>query len=229
MKIHDVIQGTSQWLQLRSGIPTSSNFDRIITPKTFQPSTQCEKYMFSLIAERLMGHPCIEFTSPWMERGSTLESEAVTYYEWQRDSKTTPIGFVTNDDETVGTSPDRFVNDDGLLEIKIPKEATHVGYLIKHQIDADYYPQVQGQLWLTERRWLDLLSYHPEMPAAIVHVERDEKFIRILEALVMQFSRVLEQQYQALVERELQSPRVKQPSPSLSELMKQALKAIDIE
>src|SRR5688572_30777229 len=122
MKIHDCIQGTSEWFNIRSGIPTSSEFDKIITPKTGKPSSQAEHYMFALIAERLMGHPRIEFMSRWMDRGNQMESEAVAFYELQRDANTQRIGFLTNDDETVGSSPDRFVDDDGLLEIKVPRE-----------------------------------------------------------------------------------------------------------
>ncbi len=227
MKVYaDVIQGTAEWLELRAGIPTSSEFDRILTPKTGKPSSQAEGYMFRLIAERLMGHPVIEFMSRWMDRGSEMEAEAVTYYEFQRDVTTQKIGFLTNDSGTVGSSPDRFVNDEGLLEIKVPKESTHVGYLLKHHVDAEYWPQVQGQLWISERQWVDILSYHPEMPPALIRVERDEAFIKMLSAAVTTFSEVLEANYQLLLERGIGRQEGK-ALPSLEALLKESLIAIN--
>jgi hypothetical protein len=191
MILHDCTQGTSAWLQLRAGIPTASNFDKILTPKG-KPSTQAEKYLQKLLAERMMGRPVVEHVSFWMGRGQELESEAVAYYEGVRELDTTRVGFVTNDERTIGASPDRLVGDEGLLEIKVPAEHTHVAYLLTRSVDAEYAPQVQGQLWVTGRAWLDLLSYSPEMPPALVRVERDEAYIRQLSAAVGAFSEALE-------------------------------------
>lgn len=191
MIIHDVQQGSTSWLAIRAGIPTASNFDRILTPKG-KPSAQAEKYMHKLLAEKLMGHPAIEFSGPWLERGKELEGDARAYYESMRDLDTERVGFITNDAKTIGASPDSLVGDDGLLELKVPAEHTHVAYMLTRSVDAEYYPQVQGQLWVTERKWLDIMSYHPEMPPAIIRVERDEKYIAILSAAVEAFSAQLE-------------------------------------
>jgi hypothetical protein len=191
MKRHDVIQGTPEWLALRAGIPTASCFDQIITPKG-KASSQAERYLHTLLAERIMGHPVTEFVSTWMDRGQQLEAEAVAYYEGIREKDTTKIGFLTNDDSTIGASPDRFVGDDGLLEIKVPKEHTHVGYLLTRSVDSAYYPQVQGQLWISEREWIDIMSYSPEMPPCLIHVERNEPYIDMLRAAVKTFSEELE-------------------------------------
>jgi YqaJ-like viral recombinase domain len=191
MIVHDCIQGTTEWLAIRAGIPTASCFDKIVTPKG-KASTQAEKYLHKLLAERLMGHPCIEFKGPWMERGNDLEGDARAYYESMRELETVKVGFVTNDDRTIGASPDSLVGDDGLLELKVPSEHTHVAYMLTRSVDAEYYPQVQGQLWVTGRTWLDIMSFHPEMPPAIIRVERDEPYIRVLSAAVTTFSGELE-------------------------------------
>lgn len=191
MILHTVTQGSTEWLAVRAGIPTASAFDRIVTPKG-KPSTQAEKYMHQLLAERMMGHPVLQVQTHWMGRGQALEGEAVLYYEGVRELDTTVIGLVTNDEGTIGASPDRFVGEDGLLEIKCPAEHTHVGYLLTRSVDAEYLPQVMGQLWITGRKWLDIVSYHPEMPIAIVRVERDEAFIATLTNAVGAFSRELE-------------------------------------
>lgn len=200
MVIHDVIQGTTEWLALRAGIPTASCFDRIVT-KSGKPSTQAEKYLHRLLAERIMGHPVTEFVSAHMARGSDLEADARSYYEGIRECDVVKVGFVTNDERTIGASPDALVGTDGLLELKVPAEHTHVAYLLTSAVDSEYYPQVQGQLWITERKWLDIMSYHPEMPPAIVRVERDEKYIATLRAGVESFSRDLERAAVDLRER----------------------------
>lgn len=222
----EVIQGTSEWSALRAGLPTASGFDNILTPGG-KPSKSAEKYLFALLAERMMGHPIVEYTSHWMDRGSQMEAEAVSFYSFTRDTDTVKIGFITNDDGTVGASPDRLVGEDGLLEIKVPSEAVHVSYLLKKAVDSAYYPQVMGQLWISERKWLDILSYHPEMPPALIRVERNEEYIEALSAAVMAFSEVLEQQSAYLEERgwlkERQSSERKLPRlASLEELLKLA-------
>lgn len=193
MIVHAVKQGSADWLRLRGGIPTASAFDQIVTPKG-KLSTARERYMNTLLAERIMGKATTEYVSTWMNRGSALEADAVAYYEAQRDLDTTVIGFITNDAQTIGASPDRFVGDGGLLEIKAPREHVHVAYMLGGDVDKSHLPQVLGQLWITGRAWIDIMSFHPDMPPAIVHVERatyDDLF-KILVTEVTRFSEELE-------------------------------------
>src|SRR3990167_4473163 len=210
--VHRVVQGSPEWLALRAGIPTASEFDKILTPSG-KPSASAEKYLFGLLAERMMGHSRIEAVSTWMQRGNEMEAEAVAFYEAQRDLETVPVGFVTNEAGTIGASPDRLVGNDGLLEIKVPSEAVHVSYLLKKSVDQAYYPQVQGQLWITERKWADILSYHPEMPPALIRVERDEAFIALLAEAVGHFSVLLEEYSADLLKRGWIKPKEAPTSP----------------
>lgn len=201
MKIHDVIQGSNAWLRLRAGVPTSSEFDKIVTP-TGKASKSAEGYRHRLLAERCMRHPVREYISLHMERGSDMEIDAVRFYELQADVDTTPVGFVTNDAGTIGASPDRLVGEDGLLEIKCPSEAVHMAYLLTAGGAYETYKvQVNGQLWVTGRKFVDVLSFHPELPPALIRMERDEKFIGLLAELVTEFSVELEKQYQFVLER----------------------------
>lgn len=201
MKVHDVQQGSQEWLALRAGIPTASEFDSILT-RSGKKSESRERYMLTLLAERLMGRPIEEHVSMWMRRGSETESRAVSYYEFQRDMATTPVGFVTDDGETRGASPDRFVGEVGLLEIKCPSEWIHMGYLLRSGKAYDKYQvQVQGQLLVVEgRHWTDVLAFHPELPEALIRIERDEKFIRLLDEAVSEFVHELELAWAQLVE-----------------------------
>lgn len=191
MIVHNVTQGSPEWLALRAGIPTASCFDQILTPKG-KASTSAERYLHTLLAERLMGHPVEQVITTWMDRGQQLEAEAVAYYEGIRELDTTKIGFLTNDAGTIGASPDRFVGEDGMLEIKVPREHTHVSYLLGSAVSDVYRPQVQGQLWISGRQWCDSLSYHPEMPPALVRTDRDVAYIATLAAAVQAFAEELE-------------------------------------
>lgn len=181
MIAHKCPQGSDEWLQLRLGIPTASEFDRIVTPKELRPAAAAKKYLHQKLAEWMYGAPLEAFVSPWMERGQALEFEAVRYYEMERDTQTTAVGLVTTDDGMIGASPDRLVGDAGLLEQKCPALETHVGYMLDPaSLVAEYRVQVQGQLWVCAREWCDMQSYYPGFPSVVVRVQRDEKVIAAL-------------------------------------------------
>lgn len=181
MKIIQVTQGTTEWAMARMGIPTASNFDKIITPKTGKPSSQIGDYAHQLLAEQLLGRPLDDATSGFMQRGTILEKRAVSFYELQRDCTIERVGFITNDAGTAGCSPDGLVGDRGGAEIKVPAAHTHLGYLLG-DAGEKYRCQVQGCMLITERDWWDFVSYNPDMPSTIVRFNRDEAFIKLLEA-----------------------------------------------
>lgn len=193
---HDVEQGSPEWRMLRLGLPTASKFDKIITPSG-KYSTSADKYMNTLLAEQLLGVPMDDASSGFMVRGSVLEKRAVSYYELLNEATTEPIGFMTTDDGRAGASPDRSVGDNGLLEIKCPAAATHIGYLLDAE-GIGYKVQVQGQLWIAEREWSDTLSFNPDLPPALVRQYRDEKFIKDLAAAVRQFVDAIDEAKQKL-------------------------------
>ena len=177
--IHDVPQRSEMWDRLRLGVPTASNFHKIITPLG-KTSVQYKEYCYHLIAERLLGRKVDTYTSPAMERGTIVEDEAIAWYELTQDMDTSPVGFIASNDGRIGCSPDRLVGDEGLLEIKAPLPATQVGYLITGKLDQRYTPQIQGQLYISERQWVDIVAWHEELPRTIIRVERDEEYIKKL-------------------------------------------------
>jgi hypothetical protein len=223
MKIFSTQQGSDEWAWLRAGIPTASNFDKIITAGG-AVSKQAEKYLQELLAERMMGHPVDDIKTSWMERGNMVEAEAVAFYEMQRDCDTEKVGFITNDAETWGASPDRLVGKDGLLEIKCPSPSVHVGYLMQSgSAYQEYRVQVQGQLWVAERQWSDILSFHPEMPMALHRIERDEKFIEKMAVLVEAFAGEVEQAAQMAKERGWIGKPEKPRTLTAAQMMREAL------
>ncbi len=175
----DVIQYSEEYDRLKLGIPTSSNFHKILTPQG-KPSTQWRAYACVLIAERLLQRKIDFYQSPAMERGLIVESIAVDWYEMDCNVDTQPIGFVTNDEGTIGCTPDRLVGDEGLVEIKAPLPHTQVEYWISGAINERYWPQLQGQLYVSQRAWVDIVCWHDIIPKVVMRVEPDEKYIEKL-------------------------------------------------
>lgn len=189
-KFHNVAQGTPAWRELRRGIPTASNFHRLVTPKKGEPSKQADGYLYDLAAEMILGRPLEGVQTSWIKRGTELEPKAIEYFEFVRDVETTPVGFVTNDAGTAGASPDRLIGDRGILEAKCPSEGVQVQYILFPQagVDHEYRCQLQGQLYICEREYAEIIAWHPDLPHAIVKVERDEEFIKLLDAALKKFT-----------------------------------------
>ena len=180
MKTYDIEQGSSEWRALRLGIPTASEFDKIVTP-TGAFSKQSQSYMNRLAAERFLRKPLDEIGDMfWIRRGAELEPEAVTAYEFARNVSLRRVGFCTTDDGRLGASLDRMA-DKGAVEIKCPAPATHIGYLTDG-FGRPYWHQVQGQMFVCDLPWVDLVSYYPGLPLHIERIERDLAYIRTLES-----------------------------------------------
>ena len=49
----------------------------------------------------------------------------------------------------------------------------HLVYLAGGVVPREYRLQVQGQLWVTGRKWVDFMSFHPDLPPFVIRVEPD--------------------------------------------------------
>jgi putative phage-type endonuclease len=176
MRIINVEQRSPEWFAARLGVPSASNFAKVITPGG-KKSTQVEGYLNRLVADILTGRSEQQEANEAMQRGTELEPEARSYYELIA-GPVEEVGFCIHDDG-FGCSPDGVVGD-GLLEIKCPLAHTHVEYLREGVIPSIYIPQVQGQMLVMDKKWCDFLSYHPDMKPLLVRVERDDKFCNTL-------------------------------------------------
>src|ERR1700753_3624973 len=81
---YDVAQYSEEYDRLKIGIPTSSNFHKIITPQG-TPSKQWRQYARDLIAERILQNRIKFYNSPAMERGLIVEAEAADWYEFDQN------------------------------------------------------------------------------------------------------------------------------------------------
>ena len=168
-------QGSVAWKEARMGIPTASEFKRIITP-TGKLSAQRDGYLAELIVEFVTGEPYSDFESDEMKAGRIMEPEAVAHYALVRDATPEKVGFCYKDaTKAVGASPDALVGDDGLLEAKCPQLKTLVLWEHRGILPADHVTQVQGQLWVTGRDWCDFLAYSAIFPPLLVRAYPDPK------------------------------------------------------
>ncbi len=206
--IYQCEQNTAEWMYLRVGLPTASNVAKILTPGG-KISAQAEDYMFKILAEIIVGHPIEAPETEWMRRGSEEEFNAVQNYEFQNDVETERCGFMVSPDG-VGASPDRLVGSNGLLQIKIPTPHVHTRYLINGELEDSYKPQLQTELLVSEREWVDAVSWHPEMPTVQMRVGRDEAYIKLLSVALGTFNEKLRGAIATLIERGLIKPNWKE-------------------
>ena len=192
MKIIDVIQGSPEWFKARCGIPTASNFDRIVDIKG-NVSKQREKYLYQLAGERITKTTEEPYQSDAMKRGKKTEDEARKFYEIVKGKKVNQVGLCVTEGRFIyGASPDGVIGKEGLIEIKCPSISTHVSYLIKGVFPLDYFQQLQGQLLVTGRNWVDFISYYPAVKPLIVRVKPDKRFLLILKNELENFCAELE-------------------------------------
>ena len=182
---HNIEQGGEEWHALRRGIITASAISRLLTG-TGKPANNdtSRAQLLQLLAERITGESEPSFYGDDMARGHLLEPLARDIYAEHR-APVTECGFVTCDfDGTViGYSPDGLVGDDGLIEIKSPRQKNHLRSLLSDEVPAEYVPQVQAGLAVTGRAWCDYISYAPGLPQFIHRCTRDEPAIaRIIDA-----------------------------------------------
>lgn len=191
MIIVDVEQQTRDWYMEKNGVPSASNFDKIITASGDQ-SKQRQAYLYQLAGQKVSGTQDAGFQSAGMLRGIEMEAEARNLYELVTDAKIQRVGVCFRDERKLyGCSPDGLIGKSGLLEIKCPFVQTHVGYLMKGVLPLEYFVQTQGQLLVTERPWVDFISYYPGIRPLTVRVKRDRKFLPKLEAELDLFCRDL--------------------------------------
>jgi putative phage-type endonuclease len=155
MKIHNIEQGSPEWFDIRKGKLTASKAQAIASN-----SKGLETLCYELLAEKYSSAVWESYSNDDMERGKLLEEQAREMYELETGNKIEKIGFVETDEYT-GCSPDGFIGKDGLIEIKCKKDTTYFRAIIEEKIDTGYEWQVQMQLLLTGRKWVDFVDYNP--------------------------------------------------------------------
>tara|TARA_R100000951_G_scaffold114801_2_gene120884 strand:+ start:170 stop:793 length:624 start_codon:yes stop_codon:yes gene_type:complete len=188
IKHYKVDQNTDEWLNLRCGKYTSSNFPKICANMGKAFGTPAIKYARKKALEQVTKtlDNSDKFSNSYMERGHELEPIAIELYERETFNKVDNGGFYCN--EFLGDSPDGLVGSDGCVEVKSVISNTHWERIEKGGYDTSYKWQIQGHLLLSNRQWCDFISYCPEFIPRPLYVYRVERNTEMLEQLKTRLS-----------------------------------------
>jgi predicted phage-related endonuclease len=175
----ELLQGSEEWLQARCGLLTASEMKLILTPTLrVADNDKTRAHVYELLAQRITQYVEPHYISDDMLRGQADEVWARVEYE-KHIAPVQDMGFIVNRSWgfPIGYSPDGLVGDDGLIECKSRRQKYQVQTVVEHvagqTIPAEYMLQCQTGLMVSERNWLDFISYSGGLPMAVIRVWPD--------------------------------------------------------
>ena len=185
--ITDFIQGSDEWRKAHLGIPTASEFKKIITPAQGKFSESHREFASRLVGERVSGgfDDVKELFDPHIIRGIEHEPRAKAAYQYETGTIVRSVGFVLRDDGKAGCSPDGmayasesdpFENPLGGLEAKCPTLTKFLLWQEEGVLPLEHKCQVHGCLAVTGLPWWDFVAFHAQFPnkPLIIRVTPDE-------------------------------------------------------
>lgn len=186
-------QRSPEWFQARAGKVTGSKLYCVVTKKKDGGYySERSDYLDELVEQILTGQKPEQFVNEYMQHGIDFEPHAVAAYEALREVFVTPAEFYIHPTiERSGASPDGLVGEDGVIEVKCPRTATHIATLLAKTIPNKYIPQVMWEMACTGRKWCDFISYDPRLPdhlqMFVTRIERNDDVIKEYEKEVIKF------------------------------------------
>lgn len=187
--------------------PRAAVIDRALAGQPVdEPGSKAIAYAAMIAVETVAGEPLDEtFVTYAMRRGRELEPYGRQKYEVRTGAVVEEVSLILTDDERFGYSADGFVDDDGLIEIKCPMSSDKLVNVWKNPGSAhlEYIDQINGGLWITGRKWCDLVIYCPWLAPVgkdlfVKRIYRDEAAIEALESDLIQFMRMVDANLQVL-------------------------------
>ncbi len=193
MKIIDCAQGSTEWFQARRGLVTASEVDALITPLwKIRTGEGVETFLCRKVSEKLLGWSMDEINGgggTWaMSQGEIVEKIALPWFAFTYDCEPRRVGFCAHDTLPIGCSPDALLGADNGLEIKSPQPPTHLKYLLRGELPAEYRAQVHFSMFVTGRPRWTFVSFSRQLPPLVVHVERDPKIHAAIASALSAFS-----------------------------------------
>ena len=196
LEIIECTQNSPEWFEARAGLITCSEFSQLLAQG--QGKTR-RTLLLKKAGERITGNVGESYSNEHMERGKEQEGVARELYIAQTGVEITECGFMKNDN--VGYSPDGLVSDDGLIEIKSRLAHIQADTLLTDKVPGENMAQIQGGLWISERKYLDYVSYCPGMPLFIKRVFPDMDFICNLKIEIDKFEKELQQTIDIIISK----------------------------
>lgn len=209
----DFAQGTDRWREVHLGIPTASEFKKIITPAKGDLSASHREFAARLVGERLTGgfDDVKELFDIHILRGIEHEPRALAAYQYKTGAYARSVGFVTNDEGTAGCSPDGLVylnegdpfeNPIGGTEFKCPTLTKFLMWQDEGILPLEHKCQVHGSLAITGLPWWDFVAFHANFPdnLFIVRVTPDA-FTEAVKSALAKFLKITDELYAKIKER----------------------------
>lgn len=185
MIIHtNIDQGSQEWLDLRLGLITCSEIKTIRAD-----GAGAQTYINGLAYERITGELSSVFAgNAWTERGHELEPIARELYQSKTGLEVEEVSFIRN--LGFGYSPDGLVGGDGLIEIKAKQPKDQIAILRSGEVPKDHLDQLDGGLLCSGRKWIDFVSYCPNLPIFIkrAYAEERKEQIKKLDDLIIKYN-----------------------------------------
>lgn len=186
-------QRTPEWYAARLGRVTGSCAnDMLKANKGKEEAAGRRNLRVRLALERITGLSQEDpFVTRDMQRGIAAEPDALKGYEAETGEVARSIGFLAHPTLMAGCSLDAQIDHGrGILEMKVPKSATHLEYL-RGEVPLEYLRQCHHNLWISEAEWCDFVSYDPRFPEGlrlkITRITMDDAARKSYELLVRIF------------------------------------------
>ena len=172
MIIHEVKQGSFEWLNLRAGRFTATDAQAVAEAKKGLETAALAKAAYWLTGNL----PDVVETKA-MQEGHMREPLARAAYAEYTGHKVQTVGFAELD-EYAGCSPDGLVGADGLIEIKCKQDKAHLYTVLTGKIDPAHMAQMQFQMLICGRKWCDYVCFNPmfKNPLYLKRVTADTEY-----------------------------------------------------
>lgn len=195
MRQENNLQGTGAWFNQRTGKLTASRMAAAMSfLKNGNEAAARRDLKVEILAERLTDNIMQKYVTTEMQWGIDHEAMAKEAFEAKTGIKVTDVGFVDHPlIENFGASPDGLTDDGRCIEVKCPKQTTHLNYLLEDKVPEAHKPQMIVQSACTGRPvWF--VSFDPRMPP------KQQLFIKLFEPLPSEIAQIEQQAMQFLWE-----------------------------
>lgn len=148
-------QRSQEWFKQRIGLVTGSSVGAILH---LAPYATREDILRRMVRE-YHGYQSEFEGNIATEYGVQNEPIALMHYERESRNHVNKAYFVAHENGWLGASPDGYIGDDGLLEIKCPFSRRKDNAFVSIDEQPHYYAQIQVQLYCTGREWCDFYQW----------------------------------------------------------------------
>lgn len=165
--------------------PAPADKTTVIEPAN---SEESRRLTMSLAIERVSNYTEQTFVSTDMLNGIYDEPVARDFYSLYH-APVTEAGFMIREDLglRVGYSPDGLVGDDGLIEVKSRRQRKQMETVLRDGVPLECMAQLQTGLFVTERAWIDYVSFSSGLAFWVKRVYPDPRWQTAIAAAARQF------------------------------------------